>query len=104
MGCQACRDCQHWVMDESRCPVQASHYRANFGLCMFPVPDLPFWSRPPSFTGAIHGRMTDAGAGATCKVFEGRSGLGDHTHRGPDRGHEQYEDKPAGSPRHSGWT
>ena len=68
----ACRNCSHWVMDESLCPVHASHYQANFGLCMFRMPDLPFWSRPPLLDGVTQGRATDAGAGATCRTFEGR--------------------------------
>ena len=73
MSNTACRNCQHWVMDESRCSMDTAHYQAKFGFCMFLMPDLPFWSCPPLLGGVIQGRMTDAGAGATCKTFEGRT-------------------------------
>jgi hypothetical protein len=68
LGCQACRDCCHWVMDESRCDLLDGHYEARFGICMYPAFERPFWDAQTT----VGGRRTDSEAGAACKTFETR--------------------------------
>ena len=65
---QACRDCLHWEMDWGMC-LDTEHFQADFGYCMYPMPNLPFWGHDLFLPDSIRGHMTDAGAGAHCKVF-----------------------------------
>jgi hypothetical protein len=64
-GDQACRACAHWLMNEVNRPANAEGWQANFGQCLFQLPNLPFWASP--VVGKQ--RMTAASAGESCSTF-----------------------------------
>ena len=65
---QACRACAHWIMDTVNRPANAEGWQANFGLCRYDLPDLPFWAAP--VVGKQ--RLTMADAGDRCPTFSPR--------------------------------